>query len=67
MRIVVELLITMMLVVTVADLLYLYYRGVWYDPNKAIEVAEVALLYIFMAGGLSYFVWRVRAELRRKR
>ncbi len=35
-----------LLIALPADLLYLYYSGLWYDPIKALEVTEVVILYL---------------------
>ena len=42
----------MFLSVLAADLLYLYYIGVWHDPIRLIEVAEIVILYILIGLGL---------------
>lgn len=42
----------LMLVVTSADLLYLYFTRHWSDQMKWIEYAEVACFFAFVAGGL---------------
>ena len=42
----------MFLSVLAADLLYLYYIGVWHDPIRLIEVSEIVVLYIFIGLGL---------------
>ena len=61
-RFIVEFTLVLMLVILALDLLYLYYGGYWYDPVKAIEMAEVILLWIFVGGGLGYIVYRIREE-----
>lgn len=61
-RLTVELLLAMMLAVTSADLLYLYYGGHWYDPIRWIEVFEVVMFWFFILGGISYMAWRVKRE-----
>jgi len=65
-RFIVELTLAVMLVVLASDLLYLYYHrgGCWSDPVKAMEVAEVILLWMIAGGGVSYIVWRIRREAR---
>ena len=41
----------MLLSVLAADLLYLYYAGMWYDPICWLVAYEIALLYgIFIIG-----------------
>ncbi len=41
----------MLLSVLAADLLYLYYAGMWYDPICWLVAYEIALLYgIFILG-----------------
>lgn len=49
----------MFLMVTSADILYLYYAGGWYDPIRAIEVAEIILLYLLVCLGLVCFLMEV--------
>ena len=51
-----KLLTSVFLIVTSADLLYLYYKGVWYDVWW-IEMIEVVFLYGFIALGL-VSIWR---------
>lgn len=52
-----------MLLVLSGDLLYLYLAGRWYDPNDAIEKAELVLLCVFGAASVArlvyYFVRKV--------
>ncbi len=62
-RFVAEVFISLMLVATSADLLDLYFSGAWYDPNRFIEVSELAMLALFIVMSLSYFVWRIRQEM----
>lgn len=64
-RFILELGIAVMLVVTCADLLYLYYGGYWFDPIVMIERIEVLLLYLIGFVGLSYIVWRTRVAFRK--
>jgi len=64
-RATVELLTAMLLVVLAGDLLYLYYIGAWYDPNKIIEISEVVLLYALIVLGVGYFIWRIRYARKR--
>ncbi len=63
-RFIIESTISLMLSVTSADLLYLYYIGTWYDPVILIEISEVVLLYILAIMGLVYFIWRVKHQIR---
>ena len=65
-RFVVEITLVLMLAVTSADILYLYYRGAWYDPVKAIEVVEIVLMYAFIIASLIYVVWRIRRAITEK-
>jgi len=44
------------------DLLYLYFAGVWYDPNPVILWAELVILPLISLFGI-FRVWRY---LRRK-
>ena len=44
-RFFIEAVTTGLLVALPADLLYLYYIGVWYEPNKTLELAELVILY----------------------
>ena len=60
-RFVIELLLSLMLMVTSGDLLYLYFDGAWYDPNKVVEVSEVVCLIALVCFGAYYFVYKVRA------
>ena len=53
-----KLLTSVFLIVTSADLLYLYYTGAWYDVWW-IEMIEVVFLYGFMALGL-VSLWRIK-------
>jgi len=59
-KFIIEILIAIMLVVTSGDLLYLYFDGAWYDPNRGIEISEVVCLCIFICLGLFYLVHRIR-------
>jgi hypothetical protein len=47
-----RLVVRLLLTILAGDLLYLYYAGSWYDPIRAIEIAEVILLYVFIVTGL---------------
>ena len=47
-----ELIVSLFLAVLAGDLLYLYYKGGWWDPKKWVEQAEVICLYAFVIGGL---------------
>ncbi|KKM95087.1 hypothetical protein LCGC14_1191880 [marine sediment metagenome] len=51
-----KLLTSVFLIVTSSDLLYLYYKGAWYDVWW-IEMIEVVFLYGFIALGL-VSLWR---------
>lgn len=42
------------------DLIYLYYAGGWYDPNRTIEVIELIMLYIFFITGIVISILRVK-------
>ena len=42
----------MVLAVLAGDLLYLYFAGGWYDPNRFIEIAEVTMLCLLIPLGL---------------
>jgi hypothetical protein len=53
------------LVVLSVDLLYLYYRGAWYDPSVFIEIAEIVLLYLFSIFGTLRIVHILR-ELKKQ-
>jgi hypothetical protein len=63
-RFIIESTISLLLSVTSADLLYLYYIRAWYDPVILIEISEVILLYIMTILGLVYFIWRVNRQRR---
>jgi len=52
----IEFITSIFLVVLAGDLLYLYYKGGWYDPNKKIEIAEVIALYVLITGGLANLI-----------
>jgi len=55
-RIFFELITPLLLAVLAADLLYLY-SHVWYDPIKAIEIAElIALSFIAILGIISFLI-----------
>ena len=56
----VDLLIYLLLSVTSADLLYLYFNGNWGDPNPFIEVFEVGALVVFVIIGIGRFILKVR-------
>jgi len=60
-RFILEILLAVMLVVTSADLLYLYFDGAWYDPNRGIEVSELVCLGILICLGIYYLVYRIRS------
>lgn len=50
----------LLLMVLSGDLLYLYYKGAWYDPFYWIEISEVVLLYLILAFGLVRFYFHIR-------
>ena len=52
------------LVILSLDILYLYYRGAWYDPYKFIEITEVVLLYAFSIIGTVRIIVKLR-ELKK--
>jgi hypothetical protein len=52
------------LVILSLDILYLYYRGAWYDPYRFIEISEVVLLYAFSVVGTIRIIIKFR-ELKR--
>ncbi len=54
-----RLLPPVLLAVLAADLLYLYFVGGWYDPNKFIEYSEVTLLFILVILSISYFIYLI--------
>ncbi len=66
-RYIVESFIAINLAVISAAHLRLYYIGVWYDPIKAVEIAEVVFLYIFIVLGVSYFIWRFIKQWKEKK
>lgn len=39
---------SLLLIVTSGDLLYLYYKGCWYDPIDIIEHSEVAIFWVIL-------------------
>ena len=59
-RIFFELITQLLLAVLAADLLYLYSCGSWYDPIKAIEIAEVILLSFIVILGIVSFLIKVK-------
>ena len=50
----------MILVVLAGDLLYLYFAGGWYDPNRVIEITEVTMLCLLIPLGLYVAVSNVK-------
>jgi len=43
-------------------LLWLYFEGAWYDPNKVVEVVEVILLSVLVLFGVvlaCFRAWRI--------
>ena len=62
-RSIVDLSVSVMLVATASNLLYLYYNGAWYDPCQAIEIAEVVVLYALTVGGLINAARHIRCLL----
>ena len=59
-----EFVVSIFMAVLAGDLLYLYYKKGWYDPNKNIEYAEVACLYALALGGIANCI-KVAMELLR--
>jgi membrane protein YdbS with pleckstrin-like domain len=59
-----DVLLMAFLVILSLDILYLYYRGAWYDPYKFIEISEVVLLYAFSVVGITRIIIKFR-ELKR--
>lgn len=43
-----------------ADLLYLYFIGAWHDSIKAVEVFEVVVLFVLVIWGIVETVVRIR-------
>jgi len=58
-----EALVTTFLFWLPIDLLYLYYDGNWYDPNRFIEVAELVLLYCIPIFAICRLVLLLKKEL----
>ena len=58
-RIFFELITPLLLAVQAADLLYLY-SCVWYDPIKAIEIAELIALSLIAILGIISFLIKVK-------
>ena len=58
-----DLMSDILLVVLAGDLLYLYFGGAWYDPNRAIELAELAALSLIVLWGF----WRFYRHVKRAR
>jgi hypothetical protein len=61
---VMDALLMAFLVVLSLDILYLYYRGAWYDPYKFIEISEVVLLYAFSIVGTVRIIIKFRELIR---
>jgi len=43
------------------DLLYLYFKGCWYDPTKWIEITEVVALFIICILGIVQTVMEIKS------
>ena len=55
------------LIIIAGDLLYLFYKGAWGDPNSAIIIAEVSFLWFAIAFGLfRYFLHMKEAKEERE-
>ena len=63
-RCIIELALAIFIVVVSANYLRLYDTGAWFDPIRAVEIAEVASLYFFATLGGSYTIWRVHKQWR---
>ena len=55
-----NILISLLMAGLALDLLYLYFAGGWIEPNKAIRVCELALLWCFVGLGIFKAVKEVR-------
>ena len=53
-RFFIEVVTTALLIAIPANELRLYYIGVWYEPIKALEVAELVILYLIPL----FAIWR---------
>ncbi len=51
-----NMVVSLFLSIMCGDLLYLYFIGSWYDPIKAIEYSEIALLLFFGVFGVYRFI-----------
>lgn len=52
------MLLRLALLVLSADLIYLYWAGAWYDPNRVIEVSELVVLSVLCVAGLVWTILR---------
>ena len=59
-----EFAVSLFLVVLAGDLLYLYFKGGWHDPNKIIERSELVCLALFVLGGIANSIRCIREMLR---
>lgn len=50
----------LLLLVLTSDLLYLYYIGAWSDPLKAVELAEVVILWAI----IPFALWRLTKHVK---
>ncbi len=57
----------MVMVVCAADLIFLYIVGIWHDPIRSIEVAELCLMVGIIVTGLILIVLRLRKIRKVKR
>jgi hypothetical protein len=46
------------------NLLILYYRGCWWEPNQIIEINELVFLYAFAVWGIAWTVYQLKREAR---
>lgn len=56
------LFVSIMLVVTSVDLLYLWAIGAWYDPSPTVEYMEVGFLSLLIIAGIASTI----KEMKRK-
>ena len=61
-----RIIMSVAVIVLSGDLLYIFYRGSWYDPIKLIEVAEIVCLWCFIVLAIFHTFREIRCFVGEK-